>query len=282
MEELCMRTVTLNTGDEVPVLGLGTWRMGERKSERAAEVAAVKLGLELGIRLIDTAEMYGEGVAEEIVGEAMGKLRDEIYLVSKVYPHNASRKGAIAACERSLKRLKTDRLDLYLLHWRGSHPLAETVEAFEALKKGGKIRAWGVSNLDAEDMDELADVPNGRNCTSNQVLYHLGSRGIEWALLPKCQKARIMVMAYSPLGQGPLLRKPALAGIAAKHGCDPAAVALAWVLRQPGVITIPKATNPAHVRANIKAIEIKLDADDLAALDAAFPPPKRASRLDMT
>ena len=209
-----MRSVTLKTGEKVPVLGLGTWRMGERKSERGAELKAIKLGLELGIRLIDTAEMYGEGVAEEIVGEAMGALRDEIYLVSKVYPHNASRKGTVAACERSLKRLKTDRLDLYLLHWRGSHPLAETVEAFEALKKAGKIRNWGVSNLDAGDMDELAGVPNGSNCASNQVLYHLGSRSIEWQLLPKCQKSKIMVMAYSPLGQGPLLRKPALGKIA--------------------------------------------------------------------
>jgi diketogulonate reductase-like aldo/keto reductase len=277
-----MRTVTLRSGEKVPVLGLGTWRMGERASERAAELKAVKLGLELGIRLVDTAEMYGEGKAEEIVGEAMGPLRDEIYLVSKVYPHNASRKGAIAACERSLKRLGTDRLDLYLLHWRGSHPLAETVEAFEALKKDGKIRNWGVSNLDAGDMDELAGVPNGRNCASDQVLYHLGSRGIEWQLLAKCQKAKIMVMAYSPLGQGPLLRKPALGKIAGKHGCDAAAVALAWVLRQPEVVTIPKATNPEHVRANIKAVDIKLDAEDLAALDAAFPPPKRATGLDMT
>ena len=277
-----MRTVTLRSGEKVPVLGLGTWRMGERASERAAEVKAVQLGLELGIRLVDTAEMYGEGKAEEIVGEAMGRLREEIYLVSKVYPHNASRKGAIAACERSLKRLKTDRLDLYLLHWRGSHPLAETVEAFEALKKDGKIRNWGVSNLDAGDMDELAGVPNGKGCASNQVLYHLGSRGIEWQLLAKCQKAKIMVMAYSPLGQGPLLRKPALGKIAAKHGCDPAAVALAWVLRQPEVVTIPKATNPEHVRATIKAVDVKLDADDLAALDAAFPPPKRATGLDMT
>jgi diketogulonate reductase-like aldo/keto reductase len=277
-----MRTVTLRSGEKVPVLGLGSWRMGERASERAAELKAVKLGLELGIRLVDTAEMYGEGKAEEIVGEAMGPLRDEIYLVSKVYPHNASRKGAIAACERSLKRLGTDRLDLYLLHWRGSHPLAETVEAFEALKKDGKIRNWGVSNLDAGDMDELAGVPNGRNCASDQVLYHLGSRGIEWQLLAKCQKATIMVMAYSPLGQGPLLRKPALGKIAGKHGCDAAAVALAWVLRQPEVVTIPKATNPEHVRANIKAVDIKLDAEDLAALDAAFPPPKRATGLDMT
>jgi diketogulonate reductase-like aldo/keto reductase len=277
-----MRTVTLKTGEKVPVLGLGTWRMGERTSQRAAEVKAVKLGLELGIRLVDTAEMYGEGVAEEIVGEAMGRLRDEIYLVSKVYPHNASRKGTLAACERSLKRLGTDRLDLYLLHWRGSHPLADTVEAFEALKKAGKIRSWGVSNLDADDLDELAGVPNGGNCISDQVLYHLGSRGIEWQLLPQCQKAKIMVMAYSPLGQGPLLRKPALAKIASKHGCDPAAVALAWVLRNPGLVTIPKATQPEHVRANLKALDVTLDAEDLAALDTAFPPPKRASPLEMT
>jgi len=277
-----MQHVTLKSGDKVPVLGLGTWRMGERASERAAEVKAVRLGLELGIRLIDTAEMYGEGKAEAIVGEAMGSLRDEVYLVSKVYPHNASRRGTIAACERSLQRLATDRLDLYLLHWRGSHPLAETMEAFEALEKDGKIRNWGVSNLDAEDMDELAGVPSGKNCASNQVLYHLGSRGIEWQLLPKCQKAEIMVMAYSPLGQGPLLRKPVLGKIAAKHACDPAAVALAWVLRQPGVVTIPKATHPEHVRANIKALDLELDADDLAALDAAFPPPKRATALDMT
>jgi diketogulonate reductase-like aldo/keto reductase len=277
-----MRTVMLKNGTAVPMLGLGTWRMGERASERTAEVKALKLGLELGIRLIDTAEMYGEGKAEEIVAEALGGRREEIYIVSKVYPHNASRKGAIAACERSLKRLETDRLDLYLLHWRGSHPLAETVEAFEALKKDGKIRNWGVSNLDAGDMDELAGVPNGKNCASNQVLYHLGSRGIEWQLLKKCQASKIMVMAYSPLGQGPLLRKPALGKIADKHKCDPAAVALAWVLRQPGVVTIPKATKPEHVRANIKALDVKLDAEDLAALDAAFPPPKRVASLDMT
>ncbi len=185
-----MRYVTLKSGDKVPVLGLGTWRMGERKSERAAEVAAIKLGLDLGVRLIDTAEMYGEGGAEEMLAEAMAGRRDDIFLVSKVYPHNASRKGAVAACERSLKRLKTDRLDLYLLHWRGSVPLAETVEAFETLKKDGKIRQWGVSNLDAGDMDELAGVPNGKNCASNQVLYHLDSRGIEWSVLSEVPEGR--------------------------------------------------------------------------------------------
>src|SRR5262245_46537388 len=277
-----MRTVTLKSGATVPILGLGTWRMGERRSERAAELRALKLGLELGLRLIDTAEMYGEGVAEEIVGEAVGGWRDSIYLVSKVYPHNASRKGTVAACERSLKRLKTDRLDLYLLHWRGSHPLAETVEGFEALKKAGKILGWGVSNFDVDDLDRIANVANGSHCACCPVIYHLGSRGIEWQLLTKCQAARIMVMAYSPLGQGALLRKPALGEIARKHGCDRAAVALAWVLRQPGVITIPKATQPEHVRANIKALDVKLAQDDLAALDAAFPPPRRARPLEMT
>ncbi len=277
-----MRHITLKAGDKVPVLGLGTWRMGERSSERAAELAALRLGIELGVRLIDTAEMYGEGGAEEIVGEAIAGRRDDIYLVSKVYPHNASRRGAVAACERSLKRLKTDRLDLYLLHWRGSVPLAETVGAFEALKEAGKIRQWGVSNLDAGDMDELAGVPNGKACVADQVLYHLDERGIEWDLIEQCRREKIMVMAYSPLGQGPLLRQPALRRIAGKHGCDPAAVALAWVLRQPGVVTIPKATNPAHVRANLEAIAVTLDAADLKALDAAFPPPRRATPLAMT
>jgi diketogulonate reductase-like aldo/keto reductase len=277
-----MRTVTLKSGDKVPVLGLGTWRMGERRSERAAEVAAIRLGLELGITLIDTAEMYGEGGAEEAIAEAIPGKRDGLFIVSKVYPHNASRAGTIAACERSLKRLRIDRLDLYLLHWPSSIPLAETVEAFETLLQAGKIRNWGVSNYDAEGMAELAALPNGGNCASNQVLYHLGSRGIEWQLLDACQKANVMVMAYSPLGQGPLLGKPALKKIADKHGVDPAAIALAWVLRQPGVVAIPKAVRPEHVRANMKALDVKLDAEDLKALDAAFPPPTRAVPLDMT
>jgi diketogulonate reductase-like aldo/keto reductase len=277
-----MRSVTLKSGDKVPVLGLGTWRMGERRPERAAEVAAIRLGLELGLTLIDTAEMYGDGGAEEAVAEAIAGRREGLFIVSKVYPHNASRAGAIAACERSLKRLRTDRLDLYLLHWRGSVPLAETVEAFERLKRDGKIRNWGVSNLDTADMTELAGVKDGGNCAANQVLYHLGSRGIEWRLLEACRKDEVMVMAYSPLGQGPLLKKPALKSVAAKHGVDPAAVALAWVLRQPGVVTIPKAVRPEHVRANVRAADVALEADDMRALDAAFPPPRRALPLDMT
>jgi len=277
-----MRTVTLKSGDKVPVLGLGTWRMGESRPERAAEVAAIRLGLELGLTLIDTAEMYGEGGAEEAIAEAIAGRRDGLFIVSKIYPHNASRAGTVAACERSLKRLRTDRLDLYLLHWRGSVPLAETVEAFERLKKDGKISNWGVSNFDTADMDELAGIRHGGNCTANQVLYHLGSRGVEWQLLDTCRKAKVMVMAYSPLGQGPLLRKPALKKIADKHGVDPAAVALAWVLRQPGVVAIPKAVRPEHVRANMKALDVKLDADDLKALDTTFPPPQRATPLDMT
>ncbi|MBO0764566.1 MAG: aldo/keto reductase [Hyphomicrobiaceae bacterium] len=277
-----MQTITLKSGDKVPVLGLGTWHMGERRSERAGEVAAIRLALDLGLTLIDTAEMYGDGGAEEVIAEAIADRRDGLFIVSKVYPHNASRTGAIAACERSLKRLRTERIDLYLLHWRGSVPLAETVEAFERLKKDGKIRNWGVSNFDTRDTTELAGVSEGGHCASNQVLYHLGSRGIEWQLLGTCQKARVMVMAYSPLGQGPLLRKAALKKVADRHRADPAAVALAWVLRQPGVVAIPKAVRPEHVRANISALDVKLDAEDLKALDAAFPPPQREMPMDMT
>jgi diketogulonate reductase-like aldo/keto reductase len=256
--------------------------MGERRGERAAEAAAIRLALDLGIRLVDTAEMYGEGGAEEMLSEALAGRRDEIFLVSKVYPHNASRKGVLAACERSLKRLKTDRLDLYLLHWPGSTPIEETIGAFETLHKDGKIKNWGVSNFDAGGMAGVLRAPNGGNCASNQVLYHLGSRGIEWQLLDACRKANVMVMAYSPLGQGPLLRKPALKSVADKHGVEPAAIALAWVLRQPGLITIPKAVKPEHVRANMKALDVKLDQEDLKALDVAFPPPKRSEPLDMT
>ena len=277
-----MRFVSLRTGEKVPVLGIGTWHMGERKAERPAEVAALQTALDLGLKLIDTAEMYGEGGAEEMVAEAMAGRRDQVYLVSKVYPHNASRRGTVAACERSLKRLRTDRLDLYLLHWRGSHPLAETVAAFEALKAAGKIRSWGVSNFDVGDMAALARVENGGNCLTDQVLYHLGARGVEWRLLDDCRNSDVMVMAYSPLGQGPLLQASSLKAVADKHACDPGAVALAFVLRRPGVVAIPKARQKAHVRANVRALDIVLDGEDLAVLDAAFPPPKRASPLAMT
>lgn len=276
-----MRFVTLAGGEKIPALGVGTWHMGERRSDRVVEVKALQAGLDLGLNVIDTAEMYGEGGAEEVVADAMAGRRDSIFLVSKVYPHNASRSGAIAACERSLKRLKTDRLDLYLLHWRGSYPLAETVAAFETLKADGKLRYWGVSNLDTDDMAELRGVTNGTNCVSNQVLYHLGSRGIEWDLLADCAEHKVMVMAYSPLGQGAVLRNAALAAIAKKHNAGPAAIALAWTMRHPHVVAIPKASKLEHVQANAAAADLKLDTDDLKALDAAFPPPKRATPLGM-
>jgi diketogulonate reductase-like aldo/keto reductase len=276
-----MDFVTLADTEKVPALGLGTWRMGERKASRKAEVAALQLGLDLGLTLIDTAEMYGEGGAEEVVGEAIAGRRQGVFVVSKVYPHNASRRGAIAACERSLKRLRIDTLDLYLLHWRGSIPLAETVEAFERLKAGGKIRHWGVSNFDPGDMAELERVAPKGACVANQVLYHLGARGIEWDLLPEARRRGLAIMAYSPLGQAAILRNRTLAAIAARHEVTPAAVALAWVLRHEHVIAIPKASDPDHVRANAAAADLKLTPQDLSDLDRAFPPPTRSTPLAM-
>ncbi len=276
-----MKTTTLKSGATVGTLGLGTWHMGERAAAKAAEVRALKAGIDLGMTLIDTAEMYGEGGAEEVVGEAIAGRRDEIFLVSKVYPHNASKAGAIAACERSLKRLKTGKIDLYLLHWRGSYPLAETVGAFETLKAQGKIGSWGVSNFDADDMTELAGVPQGGNCVTNQVLYHLGERGIEYQLLPECRRANVMLMAYSPLGQADILGDATLTAVAKKHAVTPAAIALAALLREPGVVAIPKATKLEHVAANAKAVDVVLDADDVKALDKAFPPPRRKQPLAM-
>ena len=225
--------------------------------------------------------MYGEGGAEEVVGDAIEGRRDQVFLVSKVYPHNASLKGTVAACERSLKRLKTEHLDLYLLHWRGSYALADTVAAFERLEKEGKIGGWGVSNFDVSDMAELRKVVAASPCLTNQVLYHLGSRGIDWDLLPQTAAAGGTVMAYSPLGQGDILDHPALAKIAAKHGVTPAAIALAWTLRHPNLIAIPKASKPAHVAANAAAQDLVLDAADLTALDQAFPPPRKATPLGM-
>jgi len=276
-----MRTVTLKTGETIPQLGIGTWHMGERRGNSAAEAKAIMAALDLGITLIDTAEMYGEGGAEEVIAAATKGRRDRLFIVSKVYPHNASRAGAIAACERSLKRLKTDRIDLYLLHWRGSHPLAETVAGFEKLKADGKIRHWGVSNFDVDDMEELREVPDGASCASNQVLYHLGSRGIDHDLVGDCEAHGEMIMAYSPLGQGSILRNPALASVAKKHAVSPAAVAIAWTIRHPHVVSIPKASNLAHVRENFAAADLILDADDLATLNKAFPPPQGKRPLGM-
>jgi diketogulonate reductase-like aldo/keto reductase len=278
-----MRTVRLPDGTEVTALGQGTWHMGERGSAAKAEVAALKLGIELGMMLIDTAEMYGNGRAEELVAEATQGQRDKLFIVSKVYPHNASRAGVPAACERSLQRLKTDRIDLYLLHWRGSHKLAETVEAFEKLRAEGKIRYWGVSNFDTSDMQSLVRLPGGANCASNQVLYHVGSRGIEHDLLPWCTEHKIPLMAYSPVGQGGrLLQSKALAAVAKRHDATPAQIAIAWSMRHGNVISIPKASDPQHVRENAAAGAITLSSEDLAAIDAAHPPPAGRQSLDIS
>jgi diketogulonate reductase-like aldo/keto reductase len=275
-----MRTLEL-AGVSVPVIGQGTWHMGEVASQRRAEVAALRLGIELGLSLIDTAEMYGEGGAELVVGEAIAGLRDSVFLVSKLYPHNASRQGVAAACADSLKRLRTDCIDLYLLHWRGQYPLAETVEAFERLREQGKIKRWGVSNFDLDDLQELAEL-GVEGCATNQVLYNPETRGIEFDLLPWQQRQGMPLMAYCPLGQGgQLLRAPALRQVAERHAVTPAQVALAWLLRQPGVIAIPKAVEPAHVRLNAEAGSLQLSAEDLAAIDAAYPPPTGKRNLQM-
>ena len=276
-----MRTTTLPDGRSVPVLGQGTWTMGEDRARRAEEVRALRRGLDLGLTLIDTAEMYGEGASEELVREAVAGRRDETFLVTKVYPHNASRAGVAAACERSLKRLGTDRIDLYLLHWPGRHPLAETVAAFERLRRDGKIRGWGVSNLDAEEMEELEGVPDGSRCATDQVLYNVIRRGVEWDLLPWCRRRGMPVMAYSPVEQGRLPTGGALAEIGRRHGRGPFAVALAWVLARDGVVAIPKASRIEHVEANAAALDLALDAGDLAALDRAFPPPTGKTPLAM-
>jgi diketogulonate reductase-like aldo/keto reductase len=281
-----MKRFLLPSGSEMPVLGQGTWNMGEDPGARRDEVAALRLGLELGVTLIDTAEMYGEGGAEEVVGEAIAGRRDEVFLVSKVYPHHADRRGVQAACERSLRRLGTERIDLYLLHWRGSVPLAETLEAFGRLREQGKIGDFGVSNFDLDDMLEAAALPGGELVASNQVLYNLSQRGIEWELLPWCRERRMPVMAYSPLESSPqeqagLLGNPQLAAVARRHGVTPAQVALAWLLHQEGVVVIPKAVRPQHVRENRAALDLVLGADDLAQLDAGFPAPRRRRPLAM-
>lgn len=263
----------------MPTLGLGTWMMGERRRDRTREVAAIALGLDLGMTLIDTAEMYADGGAEEVVAEAIAGRREQAFVVSKVYPQNASRRGAIAACKRSLKRLGTDCLDLYLLHWRGDIPLAETVDAFESLRRDGYIREWGVSNCDRADMEELLALPSGARCAANQVMYHLGCRGVEWDLLPFCRRHQIAVMAYSPVGRGRLLRDRRLHALAGELGASPAQIALAWLLGKPGVCAIPKAASEAHVRDNRAAADLRLPASILKQLESTFPPPSGPTSL---
>lgn len=276
-----IRTTTLPSGETIPVLGQGTWKMGEDRRRRADEVAALKLGLDLGITLIDTAEMYAGGGAEEVVAEAIAGRRDETFLVSKVLPSNASRAGVKRACENSLKRLAADHIDLYLLHWPGSVPLVETVEAFEALKAEGKIRHWGVSNFDTDEMEELVGLPAGGNVQTNQVLYNLSRRGPEFDLAPWMDARGIPLMAYSPVEQGALGRNARLEAVAARHNATAAQIALAWAMARPGVIAIPKASRQEHVRQNAAALDIELTAQDFADLDRAFPPPTRKRGLEM-
>jgi diketogulonate reductase-like aldo/keto reductase len=276
-----VRTVALPCGAAVPALGQGTWGMGEHHSRRAEEVAALRLGLDLGMTLIDTAEMYGEGRAEEVVGEAIAGRRGEVFVVSKVLPHHATRRGTVAACHASLKRLRAGCIDLYLLHWRGTVPLAETLEAFHKLLGSGDIRHWGVSNLDTHDMNELTQLPGGTAVATDQVLYNLVRRGIEFDLLSWCRGRQIPVMAYSPIEQGRLLENPVVAQIALKRDATPAQVALAWVLRQEAVLAIPKSANADHVRQNRAALDIHLTRGELLEFDREFPPPRTKVPLEI-
>ena len=281
-----IRMTLLPSGRPIPVLGQGTWRMGEDPSKRQSEVAALRMGLDLGMTLIDTAEMYGEGGAEEVVGEAIADRRAEVFLVTKVYPHNATRRGTVEACKRSLRRLKTHYIDLYLLHWRGEVPLSETLAAFQQLKEDGKIRDYGVSNFDVEDMEEASALPGGDEIATNQVLYNLEHRGIEWDLIPWCREQHIPIMAYSPVGhksteQRRLFGHPTVKSIAARHNATPAQIALAWLLRQPDIVAIPKASRPEHIQENRDALQIELTDQDLEELDQAFPPPDGKIPLEM-
>lgn len=273
---------TLPGGEKVAALGQGTWNMGDSSRRRKEEVAALKLGFDLGMTLVDTAEMYASGGAEEVIAEAIAGRRDEIFIVSKVMPQNASRRGTIAACEKSLKRLKVDSIDLYLLHWPGSSPFSETLEGFTALTNSGKIRYWGVSNFDQREMEEVIALSGGGAVATDQVMYNLNRRGIEFSLTGWCEKHHIPIMAYSPLDQGKLLRSPAVENIADRHSATAAQVALAWVLRQTNMIVIPKAGSEAHVRENYGALKVRLDAQEMAELDRAFPPPGRKKPLEST
>jgi diketogulonate reductase-like aldo/keto reductase len=274
-------SITLAGGETIPVLGQGTWYMGDQPAKREEEIAALRRGTELGLTLIDTAEMYGSGRAESLVGEAIAGLRDEIFLVSKVLPSNASGTGVRRACEASLKRLGTDRIDLYLLHWSSSFPLEETIRGFENLRAAGKIRYWGVSNFDVAEMKALLATPGGSGCAVNQVLYNLTRRGIEYELLPSCRRQGIPIMAYSPIEQGRVLRHPELQRVARRHGATPAQVALSWVLRRDYVVAIPKAASRAHVSENRGALDLRLAGQDFAELDRAFAPPTGPKPLEM-
>ncbi|MDE1183097.1 aldo/keto reductase [Paraburkholderia sp.] len=276
-----MATVALPDGERIPKLGQGTWEMGEQHARRADEIAALRAGVELGMTLIDTAEMYGDGATESLLGEALTGIRERVFLVSKVYPHNAGKRGVQTACEQSLKRLATDRIDLYLLHWRGTVPLAETVEGFEALRRAGKIRHWGVSNFDTDDMAELSGVPDGDRCATNQILYNVARRGAEFDLLPWLAQRSMPAMAYSPVDHARLPKRSPLDAIAAARGVSVFEVALAWVLMQPDVFAIPKAARVAHVEANRRALDLALDASECAAIDAHFRPPRSKRPLEM-
>jgi diketogulonate reductase-like aldo/keto reductase len=276
-----MKFVTLPAGERVPAFGQGTWYLAENPAARAEEIATLRLGFDLGARLVDTAEMYGEGLAEELVGEAIAGRRDDIFLVSKVYPHNATRSGVPLACERSLRRLRTDRIDLYLLHWRGAVPLTETMDAFMALQAAGKIRYYGVSNLDIDDMQQLWTASGGRDVQTDQVLYNLVRRGVEWDLLPWLRERRIPVMAYSPVERKALVEHPRLRAFARRHNMTPAQVAIAWLFRNDDIIVIPKTSNRQHLRENVHALDIRLTAEQLTGLDALFQPPDGPSPLEM-
>jgi diketogulonate reductase-like aldo/keto reductase len=283
-----MNTVSLPDGSILPALGLGTWHLGESAARRPQEVASLRLALELGYRVIDTAEMYGDGGAEEVLGQALAESlrsgvvkRDELFIVSKVYPHNASREGMSAACERSLRRLGLERIDLYLLHWAGPHPLKETVAGFEALQSKGRITHWGVSNFDTDDLKELAALPGGERCAANQVYFSPSTRGVEFDLLPWQRARSVPLMAYCPLDQGDLARDATLRSIADRHGVTASQVALAWLIGRGGVMPIPKAAGEAHLRANLAAADLQLDSADLSEIDVRFPPPRRKHSLAM-
>ena len=276
-----MRTVKLPSGERIPVLGQGTWHLAEVAARRDTEILALRRGLDLGMTVIDTAEMYADGEAEKLVGEAIADRRDEVFLVSKVLPQHATARGTVAACEGSLRRLGTDRIDLYLLHWRGRVPLADTIEAFGDLQRAGLIRYWGVSNFDMPDMKELTALPGGLEVAADQILYNLSRRGPELNLFPLLRELRVPIMAYSPIEQGRILGHPVLREIAELHHATPAQIALAWVLRRDDVCAIPRASRLEHTNENRAAADIQLDRADLSQLDQEFPRPERVRPLEM-